>query len=71
MIDRRSTSYLLGFAFGCLVIIVGLFAVAIFAESPYSIAALCLVPLPLIGIGFAAIARGRNALAKLRSHRRS
>lgn len=68
---RGSTSYLLGFAFGCLVVLVGLFAVAIFAESPYSIVALCLVPVPFIGIGFAVVARGRNALAKLRSNRRS
>jgi len=69
--NRGSTSYSMGFAFGCLVVLVGLFAVAIFAESPYSIVALCVAPIPFAGIGFAVIARGRNAFAILRSNRRS
>lgn len=71
MINRGSTSFQLGFASGCLLGLIGLFAVAIFADSPYNIVALCLTPIPLIGIGFAAVARGRNALAKLRESRDS
>lgn len=70
MINRASTSYILGFAFVCLLILLGLFAIAIFAEPPFSIAGLCLVPVPLIGIGIAAVARARNARAKVRASRR-
>ena len=68
--NRSSTSYILGFALVCLIVLVGLFAVAIFADSPYSIVALCITPIPFIAIGFAVVARGRNALAKIRSARR-
>jgi len=70
MINRGSTSYILGFAMVWSIALMGLFAVAIFADSPYSIVALCVTPIPLIAIGFAVAARGRNALAKIRSARR-
>ena len=68
--NRNSSSYILGFALVWAIILAGLVAVAIFTDSPYSIVALCVTPVPLIAIGFAVIARGRNALAKIRSARR-
>ena len=68
--NRSSNSYILGYALVWLIFLVGLFAVAIFADSPYSVVALCVTPIPLIAIGFAVAARGRNALAKIRSARR-
>lgn len=48
----------------------GLLAVAIFAEGPYSIVALCLVPIPFAGMVAATVGRWRMALSKLRSSRR-
>jgi hypothetical protein len=50
--------------------VLALFAVAIFAESPYSIVALCLVPIPFAGTVIATVGRWRIALRKLRSIRR-
>jgi hypothetical protein len=47
-----------------------LFVVAIFAESPYSIVALCLVPIPFAGMVAATVLRWRMALRKLRTIRR-
>ena len=68
--DRSSPSYQLGFAFGCVLTLAALFAVAIFAETPYSTVALCVVPLPLAGIVFATVARVRSGLTRIRNRRK-
>jgi hypothetical protein len=45
MINTGSRLYLTALAFGCCLVLIGLFAVAIFAERPYSIVALALTPM--------------------------
>jgi hypothetical protein len=50
--------------------VIALFAVAMFAESPYSIVALCLVPIPFAGMVAVTVLRWRRVLRKLRASRR-
>ena len=70
MIDRTSRSYLSGFALGCAIVLFGLFAIAIFGKSPYSIVALAVTPIPLVGAVVAAVVNFRRVIATLRSRSR-
>ncbi len=67
MVNRASRFYLEAIAFGCSLVLLGLFAVAIFAESPYSIVALALTPIPLTGVVTGGRSEARRVIAKLRA----
>ncbi len=65
----KRTTYFLLFVFSSLGMM-SLFAVAIFAEGPYVIVALCLVPIAFAGVVIATVGRWRVTLATLRAGRR-
>jgi ABC-type multidrug transport system fused ATPase/permease subunit len=70
MIEKRSPGRLRAFALISALLVFGLFATAIFARSPISIIALCLVPLPLVVLIIVSVSRLRLAIEKYRATQR-
>jgi hypothetical protein len=67
MMNTGSRLYRTALAFGCCLVLIGLFAVAIFAERPYSTVALALTPIALAGVETAAVLNARRVIAKLQA----
>lgn len=66
---NQSVAKLRAFALISALAIFGLFAVAIFAKSPYSVIALALTPIPFVILIFVSVTRLRLAIRSFRKAR--